>query len=120
MKKRTREQIAEELSIFEAAFESNPDASQHEIIEQLGIPRSTLWHWLNRKESIDAAPEVINFFESPVGTAFLHRLVLAVHFIFTLCNPRSVRPICLFLELTGLNRFVGSSYGSQQKEQHWH
>ncbi len=115
MKKRTREQIAEDLSIFEEAIENNPDVSQREIIEHLGIPRSTLRHWLSRKNSIDTSSEVINFFESPVGTAFLHRLVLGAHFVFATCNPCGVRPICLYLELTGLNRFVASSYGSQQK-----
>ena len=115
MKNRSREEIAEELSMFEAAVESNPAASQREIIEQLGLPRSTLRHWLSRKESIDAAPEVIDFFESPAGTAFLHRLVLGAHFVFTLNNPCGIRPICQYLELTGLDRFVASSYGSQQK-----
>lgn len=73
MKKRL--QTAEELSMFETVMENNPLDSQREIVEKLGIPRSTLRHWLKRKNAIDAAPEVIEFFESPVGTAFLHRLV---------------------------------------------
>ncbi|MDM8538768.1 DUF6399 domain-containing protein [Desulfobacterales bacterium HSG17] len=115
MDKRSREEIAEEMSRFEKAIENNHDASQREIIEQLGVPRSTLRHWLDRKESIDAAPEVIDFFESPGGTAFLHRLVLGAHYVFTLCSPCGIRPVCLYLELTGLDRFVASSYGSQQK-----
>lgn len=113
MKKRL--QTAEELSMFETVMENNPLDSQREIVEKLGIPRSTLRHWLKRKNAIDAAPEVIEFFESPVGTAFLHRLVLGAHFSFSLCSPCGIRPICLYLELTGLNHFVASSYGSQQK-----
>jgi len=115
MKKITRSQIAEELLIYETTIESNPDASQRETIEVLGISRSTLQHWLNRKDAIDAAPEVVNFFESPVGTAYLHRLVSGLHFVFTLCNPCGIRAICEYLELTGLDKFVASSYGSQQK-----
>lgn len=113
MKKRL--QTAKELSKFETAMENNPLDSQREIVEKLGIPRSTLRHWLKRKNAIDAAPEVIEFFESPVGTAFLHRLVLGAHFSFSLCSPCGIRPICRYLELTGLDRFVASSYGSQQK-----
>ncbi|MBF0202677.1 MAG: hypothetical protein HQK66_15520 [Desulfamplus sp.] len=115
MKKRTRAQIAEDLLVFEAGLANNPDASQRDIIEGLGISRSTLQHWLNRKDTIDAAPEVVNFFESPVGTAYLHRLVSGLHFVFTLCNPCGIRAVCEYLELTGLDKFVASSYGSQQK-----
>ena len=81
----------------------------------LGIPRSTLQHWLKRKDSIDADPEVINFFESPAGTAFLHRLVLGAHFVMTLLGASGIRHVCEFIELTGLDRFIAPSYGSQQK-----
>ncbi|WP_157067701.1 hypothetical protein [Desulfosarcina cetonica] len=58
---------------------------------------------------------VKDFFESPSGTAFLHRLVVAAHFCMALLGPGSVRQVCQFLELTGLDRFVAASYGSQQK-----
>jgi len=68
-----------------------------------------------RKDSIDADPDVVNFFESAAGTAFLHRLVMGVHFVMTLLGASSVRQICQFFELTGLDRFIASSYGSQQK-----
>lgn len=33
----------------------------------------------------------------------------------TLLGASSVRHICQFLELTGLDQFIGASYGSQQK-----
>jgi len=74
-----------------------------------------LQHWLKRKDSIDADPDIINFFESTAGTAFLHRLVLGSHFAMTLLGANSVRQICQFFELTGLDRFIASSYGSQKK-----
>ena len=107
--------MAEDLARFEETIEKNAGASQREIVSQLDIPRSTLRYWQSRKDSIDAAPEVIEFFESPAGVAFLHRLVLGAHFVFTLCGPCGIRPVCLFLELTGLNKFVADSYGAQQK-----
>lgn len=33
----------------------------------------------------------------------------------TMLGPNSVRHVCQYLELTGLDRFIASSYGSQQK-----
>lgn len=85
------------------------------MAEELEIPRSTLQHWLERKESIDAEPEVVAFFESPTGVAFLHRLVVAAHVVITLCGAGGIRLVCLFLELSGLWQFVAVSYGAQQQ-----
>jgi hypothetical protein len=59
------------------------------------------------------APEVVSFFESPVGTAFLHRLVIAAHFAITMLGSNGIRLVCMFFELTGLDKFVASSYGAQ-------
>lgn len=84
------------------------------MAEELGIPRSTLEYWLSRKQSIDAEPELVEFFESEVGIAFLHRLIIASHFVITLVGPSGTRVVCQFLELAGLDQFVASSYGSQQ------
>ena len=85
------------------------------MAEELKIPRSTLQHWLERKESIDTNPEVAAFFGSPAGVAFLHRLVLAAHFVITLFGAGGIRLVCLFLELSGLSQFVAASYGAHQK-----
>jgi hypothetical protein len=72
-----------------------------------------LQHWLTRPDTVDADPELVDFFESPVGVAFLHRLVLAAHFVMTLLGPCGIRLVCLFLELAGLDPFVAASYGPQ-------
>jgi hypothetical protein len=108
-------EIASKVEEFKVSLRANADTSQRQLAEQLEIPRSTLQHWLKRKDSIDASPEVVAFFESPCGTAFLHRLVLAAHFVMTLLGPCGIRLVCVFLELTGLDQFVAASYGSQQK-----
>ena len=50
-----------------------------------------------------------------MGVAFLHRLVLAAHFVMTQLGPCGIRPVCLFLELSTLNRFVADSYSSHQE-----
>ncbi len=109
----SRETVAEKLGAYPAAYQQTP--SQRQVAQRLNVPRSTLQHWLARQERIDAAPEVVAFFESPVGMAFLHRLMLAAHFVITLLGPSGIRRGCLFLELTGLEQFVAASYGSQQQ-----
>lgn len=100
-----------------AAFEAMPhrDISQRQFAIEHGVPRSTLQHWLSRKATIDADPAVVAFFESPVGLAFLHRLVIATHLVFTQVGPCGIRLISQFLELSALDRFVAASYGPQQK-----
>jgi DNA-directed RNA polymerase specialized sigma subunit len=65
-KRRSREEIAERIEAFEKAHQHNP--SERQLAEELGIPRSTLQHWLKRKDSIEAEPEVVAFFESSVGS----------------------------------------------------
>ena len=100
-----------------AAFEAmtHRDISQRQFAIEHGVPRSTLQHWLSRKATIDADPAVVAFFESPVGLAFLHRLVIATHLVFTQVGPCGIRLISQFLELSALDRFVAASYGPQQK-----
>lgn len=118
-KRWSRAEIAERIREFEQAYQRTP--SQRQLAKEMEIPRTTLQYWLKRKDaadclqSEDADPEVVAFFESPAGVAFLHRLVLASHFVMTLVGPCGIRLVCLFLELTGLDRFVASSYGPQQK-----
>ena len=109
----SRAEIAEKLDAFEQGDVRLP--SQRQWAEDLGIPRSTLQHWLERKEQIDADPELVAFFESSVGVAFLHRLILTAHLVMTLVGPCGIRLVCLFLELTGLDHFVAASYGPQHR-----
>ena len=98
-----------------AAYAAEPGLSQREFSGQMDVPRTTLQHWLDRKASLDLEPEVADFFESPVGLAFLHRLVAALHLVFVQNSSCGLRQISLFLELTRLNRVTAASYGSQQK-----
>ena len=109
---RTREKIAEQLAQYEQAYVGLP--SQRQLAEALDIPRSTLQYWLERRATLDADPALIAFLESPVGVAFLHRLVVGAHFVITLLGAGGIRLVCQFLELTGLAPFVASSYGVQQ------
>lgn len=108
-----RSRVTAEVVAFEAT--ADRAVSQRQFAQDHSLPRTTLQYWLSRKATIDADPEVIAFFESPVGLAFLHRLMIAAHFVFTQAGPCGIRPICRFLELSKLDRFVAASYGSQQQ-----
>jgi hypothetical protein len=105
----SRSQVAELVLQFEASH-----SSQRAFAQQVGIPRSTLQHWLKRKQTLDADRALVAFFESPTGLAFLHRLVGACHLTFTQQGACGLRLVCEFLRRTGLNHFVASSFGSQQ------
>lgn len=88
--------------------------SQRQFAEQAQVPRTTLQHWLARKQSLDEDPVVVEFLESPQGLAFIHRLVVAAHHCFEQMSPAGLRPLCLFLRLSHLDRVVAASYGAQQ------
>ena len=89
--------------------------SQRQAAKVLDVPRSTLPAWRMYQDRLDACPTVVAFFQSVPGLAFLHRLVLALHLVCVEVGACGIRLVCLVLELTGLNRFVGASYGTQQQ-----
>jgi uncharacterized protein DUF6399 len=89
--------------------------SQRQAAKVLDMPRSTLQAWRLYQDRLDACPAVVAFFQSVPGLAFLHRLVIALHVVCVEIGACGIRLVCLVLELTGLNRFVGTSYGTQQR-----
>lgn len=105
-----RNQVVKGVIDFEQA---RHEKSQREFAENRGIPRSTLRHWVKRKNSLEGSAAVINFFESPDGLAFLHRLITAAIFIFTKAGIASIHNVSEFIKLCGLSSFVAGSYTSQ-------
>lgn len=89
--------------------------SQRQAAKVLDVPRTTLQAWRAWQDSLDACPRVVQFFDSVSGLAFLHRLVMALHVGFVEIGACSIRLVYLFLQMTGLNRFVGASHGTQQQ-----
>ena len=87
--------------------------SQRQAANKLDVPRSTLQAWQTYQESLDESPAVVAFFQSLPGLAFLHRLVLGIHVVCTEVGACGIRLVCLLLQLTGLDRFVAASYGTQ-------
>jgi Family of unknown function (DUF6399) len=89
--------------------------SERQAAKELKVPRTTLQAWRRWHDTLDMCPHVTDFFQSGPGLAFLHRLVIALHLVCVEVGACGIRLVCLFLHLTGLNRFVAASYGAQQQ-----
>src|SRR5262245_5658116 len=89
--------------------------SQRQAAKVLDVPRSTLQAWRTYQERLDAPPAVVAFFHSAPGLAFLHRLILALPVVVVEVGACGMRLVGLLLQLTGLNRFVGASSGTQHQ-----
>ena len=89
--------------------------SERQAAKDLKVPRTTVQAWRLWHETLDVCPHVAEFFGSGPGLAFLHRLVMAFHLVCLEVGACGIRLACLFLQLTGLNRFVAASYGAQQE-----
>jgi hypothetical protein len=89
--------------------------SERQVAKKLNVPRTTLQAWRLWHDTLDICPDVADFFQSGPGLAFLHRLVIAFHMVCVEVGACGIRLVCLFLNLTGLNRFVAASYGAQQQ-----
>jgi hypothetical protein len=86
------------------------------MAEELGIPRGTLRDWDARQKRLsEQAGEATAFFESEEGLEWLHRICLAAHLVLVFEPQTGIRAVCMFLELSGLSMFVGSSYTSNGK-----
>jgi hypothetical protein len=92
----------------------DPCRSQRAFAQQAGVPRSTLRHWLRRRQHLGLDPQLADFLESPAGHRFLRRLVLAAHLAFHLAGPAGLRALGRFLHLAQLDHLVGASFGTQQ------
>lgn len=111
---RSRQEAAHQVTDFEQA--RSRGCSQRQFAREQGVARTTLQGWLGAKEKLDAAPELVSFFESPTGLALLHRLVVGVHLFFEEMGGCGLRLVSEFFRRVGLSPFVASSYGSQQKQ----
>ena len=89
--------------------------SQRQAATVLDVPRSTLPAWLAYHDRLAACPAVVAFCHSVPGLAFLPQLVMALHLGYGELGACGIRLVCLLLTLTGLNRFVGASYGTQHR-----
>jgi hypothetical protein len=89
--------------------------SERQAAQALKVPRTTLQAWHRWHDTLDTCPHVADCFQSGPGLAFVHRLVIALHLVCVEVGACGIRWGCLFLTVTGLNRFVAASYGAQQQ-----
>jgi Family of unknown function (DUF6399)/helix-turn-helix, Psq domain len=89
--------------------------SQRQAAKVLDVPRTTLQAWRAYQEPLDESPTVVAFFHSVPGLAFRHRLVIALPGVGVESGARGMRLVGLVGELTGRNRLVATSYGTQQQ-----
>jgi Family of unknown function (DUF6399) len=89
--------------------------SERQAAKELKVPRTTLQAWRIWHDTLEICPHVADFFHSGPGLAFLHRIVIAFHLVCVEVGACGMRLVCLFLNLTGLDRFVAASYGAQQQ-----
>ena len=107
----SREEVAQILELSDRCL---PDISQRQFARQADIPRSTVQFWVQHRERLRLDPLLARFLESPVGVAFLQRMLVALHLVFEQDSTCGLRKIAYFLELTQLDRVVAASYGAQQ------
>jgi hypothetical protein len=89
--------------------------SERQAAKEITVPRTTLQAWRVWHDPLDICPHVAEFLQRGPGLAFLHRLVMAFPLVCVAVGAGGMRLVCLFLNLTGLNRFVAASYGAQQQ-----
>jgi hypothetical protein len=112
VKRRTRLERARELARAEALRQAG--TSERQVAEGLGIARGTLYEWRERAPLQPVPAALAAFVETEEGVEWLHRQVVAAHVVVTLLGGGGVRLVCEFLRLSGLDAFVGASYGSQR------
>ena len=89
--------------------------SERQAAKERKGPRTTRQAWRIWHDTLDSCPHVADFFHSGPGLAFLHRIVIAFHLVCVAVGACGMRLVCLFLPLTGLDRFVAASSGAQQQ-----
>jgi len=106
----------ERADLFEHYRELRAEGlSQRQAAQELQVPRTTLQAWRTWHDTLDICPDVARFFQSGPGLAFVHRLMMAFHLVCVEVGACGIRLACLFLKLSGLDRFVAASYGAQQQ-----
>ena len=114
--------LASAMAVEQFGEFDSPWTSRSEIARRLDVPDSTLRHWLRtrsrRIKDSQWPADTVGFLESPQGLSVLHRLLTAAHLVFVQANDCGIRNLCAFLELSGLDEFIASSYGAQQTVAH--
>lgn len=115
--KKPRKYCTFNRSLQAKVLEGSTKCTQRELAERYNIPRTTLQHWIDRKEKLKGKldPKVVEFFESPSGQAWLHKMILAVIVEFHKNGSSGIPQLHHFFEMTDVSKFVGCSISALQK-----
>lgn len=108
---RPRQEIARTRIAFQELTKPLIGKSQRSASQLLKVPRSTIQTWEQPCHISAIEAEVEEFFASPVGSKYLHRIVLAATTVISF-GGSGVRGIQEFLRLSQLNHWVASSTGA--------
>ena len=86
--------------------------SQRQYARAVGIPRTTMQHWLGRGVPASADAEIAAFLETPAGVLLLHRILVAAHLVLCWMGAGGIRLVSAFVTCAGLDPFVANSYGA--------
>lgn len=111
--KNYHQDINKKIIDFNQAFEKT--GSQRAAATLTNIPRSSSRYHQQRQKACDIDEDTKAFFRTPSGMNFLHRISLAVEFVFTQVGDSGIRQIQSFYELSQLDRLISCSLGSLQK-----
>ena len=91
--------------------------SQRNLAKKYNITRTTLQHWIDRKNKLKGLmdPNVVEFFESPSGQAWLHNMVIATFLIFHQNGNSGIPDLHEYFEMIIIDKFVGISISALQK-----
>lgn len=108
---RSRQEIGRTRIAFQELIKPQIGKSQRSASQLLKVPRSTIQSWKTARTPSEIEEEVDQFFASPVGSKYLHRIVLAATTVISF-GGSGVRGIQEFLRLSKLHHWVASSTGA--------
>ncbi len=98
---------------FEAALKKT--GSQRKAEKMTGIARATYQHLSQRQQRCQLNDTVRDFFHTPEGLAFLHRITLTAEFVITQVCGSGIGAVKTFYELAHLDKLTACSIGSLHK-----
>ena len=110
---RSRLSISEKIVAFDVLASLRIKRSARDISSILEVPNSTMRSWKAQRSSEEPSPELTVFFSTPHGLKFLQKMVAAAMFVIEY-GPSGVRGAQQYLNLSGADQFVASSYGALQ------
>ena len=95
---------------FESALKQT--GSQRKAEKMTGIPRTTYQHLDRRQQKCNLNNTVKDFFHTPEGLEFLHRVTLAANFVITQVCGGGIGALQTFYELALLDNLTACSDGT--------